>query len=781
MIAVAWTLLSIFVAPLFAQDEVPAKPKAKPKAAAPADRPVRGTGIQKAVNLAPPEDPVVEALLGSNPTAPADLFRTAQTLVQAGRPELAKGFLAKLLAAKLDDGQWIALVDEFHTPAFTELASRSELRPECEDLVQAALGAVNRRLQDPARLAQQIKQLQDPLPDVRAQAMKNLQGAHEVAVSALIAVLADPTRASEHPVVRSALAAMRGDAIDPLAEILDRADPDLMIQAIDALAEMKAAKATAYIMAPALSEDSDVKVRGPARAALVRLLGTLPSKAQAAQQVNELARSYFAGKESMRTDFDGRVTLWSWDADAKQCVSRNCSLEDASRVMAARLARNARSLAPENRQAQILATAAALEQTVFENGLDKRLDFSKNATIREAATLDPRIIEGVLGFALAENHPASARAAAEILGRIGKSQSLLRSSGEPSPLVRAVRSPDRRLRMAAVEAIARLQPNAPFAGSSHVLEALTYSAATTGMRRALMVSPNSETLEQWIGILKFRKIESDTATSGRDALQMALRCPDYELVAIDMATQGPPAEEIVQQLRRDYRTAGLRVALVARAGFFERGERVAGNDSLSRSFARPHDFETARSQWTQLMAVASPGFVGPLERLDMAARSLSCLATLASTSSKIYDLRRAQDAVINGLLVPGLAGRIAAVLANVGTFESQRSLLDLASRKVEPLTDRQAAAFAFNINVRKFGLLVDEATIGMQYRRYQQSSTQDRATQQLLASILDAIESRATASMLAAAKKGSQPIEVAQPKRLEPLPVSPVAKPNKNK
>ncbi len=55
-------------------------------------------------------------------------------LLEAGRPELAKRFLKKLLDAKLDDGQWTALVDEFHTAAFTDLAGRTELRPESEDV-----------------------------------------------------------------------------------------------------------------------------------------------------------------------------------------------------------------------------------------------------------------------------------------------------------------------------------------------------------------------------------------------------------------------------------------------------------------------------------------------------------------------------------------------------------------------------------------------------------------------------------------------------------------------
>ena len=347
-----------------AQDQAPAKPKAKPAAprgpAAPTRpsleaqgraTPAQGRATQGGapVELGPPEDPVVAALLSSNPTTPSEVFHTAQLLLEANRPELAKKYLRKLLDAKLDDDQWSALVDEYHTPAFTDLAQRTELRPENEQVIQAALGAVDRRLRDPARLAEEIKQLQDPSPEVRAAAMTRLQRAHGAAVAALIAVLADPQRAGEHAAVRRALAAMRGDAIDPLADILERADPEFMVEAIRALAEMHASQATVYLYVPALAEESDLRVRESARAAIRQLQGALPTAAQAAQQLYDLARSYLAGKQSFRTDIHGRVTLWTWDAAAKQCVARSCPPDEAARAFAARLARAARSLEPKNR------------------------------------------------------------------------------------------------------------------------------------------------------------------------------------------------------------------------------------------------------------------------------------------------------------------------------------------------------------------------------------------------------------------------------------------------
>ena len=49
--------------------------------------------------------------------------------------------------------------------------------------------------------------------------------------------------------------------------------------------------------------------------------------------------------------------------------------------------------------------------------------------------------------------------------------------------------------------------------------------------------------------------------------------------------------------------------------------------------------------------------------------------------------------------------------------------------------------------------------------RYNKSASQDLATQQVLASILNTIESRATPSILEAARKAAAPQKPAQPKR----------------
>ena len=121
--------------------------------------------------------------------------------------------------------------------------------------------------------------------------------------------------------------------------------------------------------------------------------------------------------------------------------------------------------------------------------------------------------------------------------------------------------------------------------------------------------------------------------------------------------------------------------------------------------------------------------------------------------------------MLAGLLVPRLSGHAVAVLANLGTQASQQALVDVASRFVNPLAIRQAAGIAFAFNVQRFGLLLDQEAIRRQYARYNQSASQDVATQQVLASILNTIESRATPSILEAARKAAAAEKPAQPKQ----------------
>jgi hypothetical protein len=527
------------------------------------------------------------------------------------------------------------------------------------------------------------------------------------------------------------------------------------------------------LVGPCVSQKGDADVRAAATAAMKHLSGRVPTRAEAVDLLSDAAKMYFDRRQPVEGVADGRVELWRWDASKRQCVVRSGTPDDAARELAARYAREANALAPDNREIRLLHLTAMLDAAAYASGLDKPLD-EKDPTIVEAKQLSSlfkkgdwlrtdsvnivenggreapvplfqqavsaKAIDEVLAYAMAHRRPAAAAAAARLLGEIGKASELLYQGDKPAPLVQAVQDSDRRLRMAALEAIVRLQPSTPYVGSSGVPAALGFFAGSSGVRRALVGGPNLEKTRDLAGTLAPAGFQTDAATTGKELLRLATRSPDYELAWIDVSINHPEINLLLQELRRDPRTALLRVGLVAREGYSELAERLARTDPMAKTFARPHDEQACRWQLEQLATLAPQEYVGFDVRQRQAARALDLLAELTRSSGKLYDLRRVQDAVLVALYNPKLAAKAVAVLANGNSAESQRALVELASRFTQPLELRKAAAKAFRENTQKYGILLTTDEIRTQYRRYNKSENLDAPTQHVLALILDCLE-----------------------------------------
>jgi hypothetical protein len=91
---------------------------------------------------------------------------------------------------------------------------------------------------------------------------------------------------------------------------------------------------------------------------------------------------------------------------------------------------------------------------------------------------------------------------------------------------------------------------------------------------------------------------------------------------------------------------------------------------------------------------------------------------------------------------PGLGEKAVAVLGMLGTPESQRALVELASRFGQPLALRQAAVANLQQSINKHGILLATHEIQRQYDRYNQSESLDLGTQRVLSAVLDCLESR---------------------------------------
>jgi len=705
----------------------------------PADAPAPGVPVADP-SVPVPDSPAVLAVLETKPATPREWVKAAHVLARLGRPDLAKQFLGRVIQAGLDEKQLVALGDELGSPLFNDLASREELQPEAKQVAEAVLGATVRALRAPDRLKGLIAQLGDPSPDAQARAFAGLKEAGRPAVLALIGTLGDRARKKLHPYARSALLEMGRESVGPLLATLDAPDAALAVQSVRVLGMMKVREASPWLLRPYASEQCDAAVRRAAAAALKHILGHLPGRDQAVELLTRRAKAYFYGRQTIRPDADDQVTIWEWDPQQKGPVSRLESPEDAGRARAARLARDAFALAPNDPEVRRLYLTTLLEQAAYESGLDEALEPGEHPAADEAGRFDAAVLEDVLEHAMASGHPAAATAAARLLGRIGTPEGLLGDAVRPTALARALRHPDRRLRMGAAEAVVRLKPERPFAGASYVVPTLAFFVGTSGARRALVAGPSIEQARELVGELTQLGHEVSTAGSGREVLAAAAESPDYELALIDPSIDQPEIYLLLQRLRQDPRTADLRVGLIARSGHLVRAEGLAARDPLVLAFSRPHDEESVAWQVERLGTLSPRAFVPFEARQSQAGAALDLLAELSAREQSPFDLRAAEPALLRALYVPALSPKSAELLAALNSAGSQRALVDLASRWTLPIEMRTAALEAFGRSTRQHGILLTGEEILRQYERYNQSESLDRQTQAMLGLILDYLE-----------------------------------------
>jgi hypothetical protein len=738
--------LGFMATSLFAQDEelAPEKPaveaaKPKPKPGKAAEKPGAET---PAAEPAVPSDPAVAALLAATPTTPSECARTAKILVDLNQPALAKQLLKKALDAKFDRPQLAALGRELGSAMFLAFSSNSDLQPQGKQLGDAVLEAMKAELQDPQKIAAAVRQLQDPAAEKRTEALRELQYAGKAAVAALIEVLADPKREAEFKNVRTVLAMMGREATTALIGIMETADPTLKEQAIRVLGEANAVDAKYFLLAPALKETGgsgeETAVATAARLALSRLTGgKLPTRSEATKLLLMAANGYLNRQMSLPDVIQTDEQLWQWDGQLRKCVVVPLMVEDARLAIAARLANDALTLDPRDNDARLVYWTAKLELGAYQKGIDKPFDANHVASLVES---NPQQLQTLLEYAISTKHFPAATAATVLLGQIGKAGQLLYPPTGQSILVKALQQPDRRLRMAALQAIVKLKPEKPYPGSSNVTQALAFFAAGTGTRRALVAGPNLNKIPKLVSGLSAAGFTVDVANTGKEVLQKLLRSPDYEIAMIDAGISQPPVELLLQQIRRDDRSADVRVGIIARADFFDKAEHVAGSDPLTVDFPRPNDDDAVRWEVEQLAAIKPRDLVRPEERLREAGEALELMAELSRTSPKLYDIRRLQDVLLAALKTSSLAPKAVAVLANINSPEAQRALVAVASRETSPIELRQAVVEAFRANVQAYGILLTTDEIRRQYDLYNQSEKADKASQKVFGLILDCLE-----------------------------------------
>ncbi|MEX2112079.1 MAG: hypothetical protein WD845_02785, partial [Pirellulales bacterium] len=434
------------------------------------------------------------------------------------------------------------------------------------------------------------------------------------------------------------------------------------------------------------------------------------------------------------------AVVWHWNRHKNESMPVVYDQTGAALAKATRLARDLYMIDPRRGDWQRLYLTAMLQAAQVRRGLGEPLSTGPDSAYSVAAFYDADVLDDLLAHAILDGYLPAAIATAQILGDIGHAKLLVRGGVEPSPLALAANHADQRLRFAGIQAIMKLAPAQPYPGSSRVADGLGFFASSYGVPRVLVAHPNSAQAQTMAGLATTLGYETDIATNGRDAFELAVRSPDYDFALIHAAIERPAIDHLVAQFRRDPRTARLPIGLIALPDDLERLERFAQRTPEAMAFMQPQDEAQMKVRASQLLDQAGRWHLSAAERKAQAESALDWLAVEAARPELVYDVYRQEPAVASALYIPELSARASAVLASLGTATSQRSLLELADLAAQPLALREAAATALARSIGQFGLRLSRDEILQQYELYNSNAGRNGDTHTVLSAVLDAIE-----------------------------------------
>jgi len=740
-------------------------------------------------------DPAVQALMETNPEKPQDLLNVISLLLDLNQPKPAKTLFKKLLALEIDDAELVALGKKVGSAGLYRIARTPEFKPDAVPFVDKVSAAMNRAARDPAKIEELIERLKQPSLDARLQAVDELRQGRELAAQALLSVLYDPARAEEHASVRTALAAIGGDGIEPLGLIAVFAADAERIEALKVLGAVEASEAAGPLYAGAFGSKSSSIVRQVASQGIVRRSGTLPTPISAAAELYlDAKRMYLARpREIELTQVDRQ---WTWDSTLKRpTLALGADKRLVQLARAALLADIAADISGRDPNAVTLAQAASLEAAMQGKPTAKPGAAAGEAPAAPAdaaptndpaapaapaepdaaaatpvapqsadpvaawnAAMKPTAVElrRLLEFVAANDRSAAAAAAIQLLVRADGLHAVEGIGGRPAPLVKLTTHPDRRIRFAAMEAIVGLDPKEPFTGSSAVADALGYFASATGTRKVVVADTNVSRGRDVGGIATSEfGGRPEVATNARDAVRLVAGDPDVEAVLMYRSMMLAELGQLLAQLRADPRTARLPVFVYCEPNDFERTRSLLSTDPFAFAILQPRSLEMLKAQSGPEVIGAVKAQVFPQQRVSQARTALAAMAKLMASNNKTFNLRPYEAAILSAAWNAATNNEAVPVLAQFGSAAAQRTLADLASAQTWPIETRTAAADGFRESVKRFGILLTTSELSRQYERYNASATADKATQEVLGGLLDTIESRGMKT--AAAQPGATP------------------------
>ncbi len=694
---------------------------------------------------------LIRSVKQSDPQTPTQLAKAVKVMIDSEQFDFARFYLARLMTAELDGQQRSGLVRAMGSDFFFTLHATDQLAPEGREFSRQLLAANHKFRQSPERLDQLIGTLNDPNIAIRSRAFRSLRSIGPTAIAALIEVFADSENEDVFPGVRGALKSMGPQAIPLLRAAAVAQNPIVRAEALRALTNYRGEGVADVLAAAALHTTEAQAVKAMLMRAIRDNGYSVPDSSALVTRLQCRADALLTGKQMVRGSLDPMVTVWRWDSEAKQLQSSRVTLATASRLEASRLAGEAYGIEPNPSLRCLylltqLETAKRMLGTEGEAAVVSPEGFFKQLPA-SIGTLDSRAINELLKFAVEKKVVPAATACCELLAEMGGPEVFYSAGNRMPPVVRAIMLGDRHLQFAALNVIDRLDPAQAYPGSSLAVKLAVFLANTHQRSVGLVGNHRLEAAQTVAGALLSAGMNGLAASTSRNFFDIATSDPDVSLMLISDTLVQPRFDELLRQLRADFRTARLPIGLMVRDG--DRNPaigRMIANDPLTYSFPVAIDGEplvsnVRRAETLDDADLFSVSLGDRYRHAVMAARWLEKVSSDRSRFS-FYELGPHQKQLAGLLYRPGLEDSASAILSNLGTPLAQRELVSFASQSSNPTEKRRVAAESLGRSIEAGSTLLTRGEIKQQYDRYNASEKEPEESREILGSILDSFEQK---------------------------------------
>lgn len=688
-------------------------------------------------------DPVVNAILGSNPQTPLALINAIDLLMDIGRTDLAVDYLKQLKSLSLEDQKLYELYKQAGSAKIFRMATEPGLAPEGQATAKTILDGAERFANDSARitsLAETAVRNEDRYQ--RSVALGDLRLLGDIGAAVLIEKLADSSYEDVWPRIRQAVGLFGEAAEGPISAALRSNSLKLRLEALYLLRNIDTSNSVESLIGFMLSDSSTDLQKEVAAQSLKQLIGYLPDSAEGIARLKRSTQQYLLDEVGLNRGVDEMVKWWRWN-EQRKFESTWLTAQTIARIRSFQRAEHLVEIDPDNRDYQILYWLSRLETAKLSGGQNRELLATTLQSFVD--TLDPEMAQDVLEKAQELKALNAAVASCEILGALGKEQFLSSdAAGQNSPLIKALNAGSVRLTAAATKAITKINPTQSFPGSSDYIRALVYLSRSAGLKTAVVGHADLEIAQSLAALTNRQGYSTRSATTARDFFDIAQNDPDLELLVITDKIFRPDFSELVQALRSNSRTRRIPILLLVDPENLARAERLAERYKDILVSPMVLNEKVIARQIDNLNAGVDFRDTNEVERGDYAIQALDQLDYYASQPEKysFFDVLSYESDLTNGLNSPARAEATCRVLGELGTADAQRRLVQLASNLQLPIELRQAAVKSFQVAVEKRGLMLSRQQILNQYERYNNSAEEAKTSQQILGSLLDVLEGR---------------------------------------